>query len=267
LLPPDSSGLFEKGELQYHNFAESSFTKDDVGTSVTEFDLTNVDTSNVKDMSAMFVYAQSFDQDIGSWDTSNVEDMSEMFFGARSFDQDIGNWDTSNVENMDSMFGATESSFANLVKEISDSAKLQISPKHLVELYDGEGTTHQPIIGYLDDNETIESVLTAKRKSIALSEKTSGEDLGGDGKPTYVFTNSRVVGIMPQDGDDEIYSIPYKSIDSIENHFGWTKYRMEIEASDETYHLWINSSNDKDTLKHAKQYASEQSSTAGTKIS
>jgi len=168
---------------------------------------------------------------------------------------------------MDSMFVAAESSFANLVKEISDSAKLEISPKHLVELYDGEGTTHQPVIEYLDDDETIESILTAKGKSIALNEKTSGEDLGGDGKPTYVFTDSRVVGIMPKDGDDEIYSIPYKSIDSIENHFGWTKYRMEIEASDETYHLWINSSNDKDTLKHAKQYASEQSSTAGTKTS
>jgi hypothetical protein len=156
---------------------------------------------------------------------------------------------------------------SNLVEEISDSANLEISPEHLTESYDGEGTTHQPIIGYLDDNETIESILTAKRKSIALNEKTSGEDLGGDGKPTYVFTDSRVLGIMPKDYYDEIYSIPYKSINSINNHFGWTKHRMEIEASDKTYHLWISPSNDKDTLKHTKQYASEQSSTAGTKIS
>jgi hypothetical protein len=47
LLPPDSSGLFENGKLQEHNFAESSFAEDEVGTSVTEFDLTNADTSSI----------------------------------------------------------------------------------------------------------------------------------------------------------------------------------------------------------------------------
>jgi hypothetical protein len=68
LLPPDSSGLFQDGELQEHNFAESSFTEDDVGTSVTECDLTNVGTSNVKNMNNMFWNAPSFDQDIGGRD-------------------------------------------------------------------------------------------------------------------------------------------------------------------------------------------------------
>jgi surface protein len=103
-LPSDSSGLFRGGELQDHNFAESSFTKDDVGTSVTEFDLTNVDTSSVETMEKMFLDAESFDQDIGNWDTSNVESMKRMFSRAKSFDQDIGNWDTSNVETMENMF-------------------------------------------------------------------------------------------------------------------------------------------------------------------
>ena len=97
-LPPDSSGLFQNGELQDHNFAESCFTEDDVGTSVTEFDLTNADTSSVQDMSGMFAGAASFDQDIGNWDTSNVQDMNRMFHRASSFNQDIGNWNTSSVD-------------------------------------------------------------------------------------------------------------------------------------------------------------------------
>ncbi len=109
LLPPDSSGLFKNGELQDHNFAESSFSKDDVGTSVTEFDLTSADTSNVKHMTKMFYRASSFNQDIGGWDTSNVESMTRMFYGASSFNQDIGGWDTSNVEIMKRMFYEAES--------------------------------------------------------------------------------------------------------------------------------------------------------------
>jgi uncharacterized protein YaiE (UPF0345 family) len=82
IAPPDSSGLFFDGELQDHNFIQSSFTKADVGTSVTKFDLTNVDTSNVESMNLMFFGAYSFDQDIGAWDTNSVEDMNEMFFTA-----------------------------------------------------------------------------------------------------------------------------------------------------------------------------------------
>lgn len=109
LLPPDSSGLFRYGELQEHNLAESSFTEDDVGTSVTEFDLTNVDTSNVQDMSSMFAMALSFDQDISGWDTSTVETMMQMFAVALSFNQDISGWDTNTVETMTQMFWCSES--------------------------------------------------------------------------------------------------------------------------------------------------------------
>jgi surface protein len=109
LLPPNSSGLFKNGELQDHNFAESSFSEDDVGTSVTECDLTSIDTSNVETMEKMFFRAKSFNQDISGWDTSNVKTMSFMFFDAESFDQDIGNWDTSNVESMKRMFSRAKS--------------------------------------------------------------------------------------------------------------------------------------------------------------
>jgi surface protein len=104
LLPPDSSGLFRYGQLQEHNFSRSSFTEDDVGTSVTEFDLRNADTSNVTNMRKMFAGARSFDQDIGGWDTSNVETMSSMFAGAHSFDQDISAWCVEQIAHKPSNF-------------------------------------------------------------------------------------------------------------------------------------------------------------------
>ena len=62
------------------------------------------DLSNVTDMSNMFHYAVSFNQDIGSWDVSNITDMSSMFHNAESFNQDIGSWNVGNVVDMSGMF-------------------------------------------------------------------------------------------------------------------------------------------------------------------
>ena len=72
-------------------------------------DIGNWDTSNVTNMEWMFTVAESFNQDIGNWDTSNVTDTSYMFSNAADFNQDIGNWDTSNVTDMSYMFSSASS--------------------------------------------------------------------------------------------------------------------------------------------------------------
>ena len=66
------------------------------------------DTSNITDMSALFSGYGRFNEDISRWDVSNVINMGGMFHGAEAFNQPIGSWDVSKVTNMEYMFyGAT----------------------------------------------------------------------------------------------------------------------------------------------------------------
>ena len=67
-------------------------------------DISGWDVSKVKNMKSMFQNAASFNQDISKWNTSEVTDMSLMFFGAKSFNQDISKWKFPKVTDMNRMF-------------------------------------------------------------------------------------------------------------------------------------------------------------------
>ena len=66
-------------------------------------DISNWDTSNVRDMSSMFK-GSTFRGDISRWNTSNVTDMSSMFAGAPSFNSSLNSWDMRQVAKIDHMF-------------------------------------------------------------------------------------------------------------------------------------------------------------------
>ena len=70
--------------------------------------LNNWDVSNVTNMHAMFDNAYVFNQPLDNWDVGNVTEMSEMFSSMESlaFNQPIGEWDVSNVTNMRYMFSS-----------------------------------------------------------------------------------------------------------------------------------------------------------------
>jgi len=82
--------------------------------SVFNADISNWNTSSVKNMERMFFRAATFNQDIGRWDTSSVENMNNMFYEAISFNQDIGSWDVSKVIYMRYMFTGASSFSADI---------------------------------------------------------------------------------------------------------------------------------------------------------
>ncbi|MCK5829632.1 MAG: DUF285 domain-containing protein [Methylococcales bacterium] len=72
-------------------------------------DVTQVNTSNITDMSFMFEGEASFNQNICNWDVRNVTNMRGMFIGAKSFNQDISQWNVGYVINMAQMFQGAKS--------------------------------------------------------------------------------------------------------------------------------------------------------------
>ena len=62
--------------------------------------LNDWNTSAVKKMSYMFMYAPSFNQplSLNNWDISAVENMKNIFYGANNFDIDLLEWNLKNDE-------------------------------------------------------------------------------------------------------------------------------------------------------------------------
>ena len=72
------------------------------------FDISNWNVSNVKDMTGMFYCCTNFNYDLSNWNVSHVVDMSQMFYNCKNFNVDLSQWNVSNVTDMHSMFTLCE---------------------------------------------------------------------------------------------------------------------------------------------------------------
>ncbi|EAC6418353.1 BspA family leucine-rich repeat surface protein [Listeria monocytogenes] len=71
-----------------------------------ELDASNFDTSSVTDMNSMFISCSALEKlDVSNFDTSSVTNMNNMFFACASLEElNASNFDTSSVTDMNSMF-------------------------------------------------------------------------------------------------------------------------------------------------------------------
>jgi hypothetical protein len=135
---------------------------------------------------------------------------------------------------------------------------IDVTPARITQTYEGEGTTHRPVINYLDETETLKDILTSRQKSISIGEKDNGTSIH-TGNPTYVFTDKRLLALMPSPEEDLKIEIPYFAIGDIEVHTGLTKHRIEVTTvAGESVHLWISNEYDGPRLGLAIDPAREE---------
>ena len=79
-----------------------------MGSSATSINLSDIDTSNVTNMSGMFNRSQATTLDVNHFDTSKVTNMSGMFDNSKATTLDVSHFDTSKVTNMNSMFAESQ---------------------------------------------------------------------------------------------------------------------------------------------------------------
>ena len=61
-------------------------------------------TTEILDMSNLFLNKSTFNSNINNWDVSNVTTMNSIFEGATAFNQPLNQWDTRKVTDMDEAF-------------------------------------------------------------------------------------------------------------------------------------------------------------------
>ena len=117
------SGMFQRA-LSFNNAGASGIGNWDVSNGTTfsrmfeqtpfNQDISNWQTTNVTNMSFMFLSNTVFNQDISSWDVSGVTNFAVMFDGASSFNQNLGAWQlNTGVTTMNQIFRNTAMSTDN----------------------------------------------------------------------------------------------------------------------------------------------------------
>ncbi|MDY0347524.1 MAG: BspA family leucine-rich repeat surface protein [Tenuifilaceae bacterium] len=166
-------------------------------------DINSWDVSNVTNMRAMFSSTHVFNQDIGSWNVSKVTDMDFMFASAKAFNQDIGSWDVSKVTTMKSMFNNVTLSKANYNSLLIGWAAQTV--QNGIEFHGGNSkyspgaaadarTVLTDTYGWIitDGGESNTPVVsTLPLSEITLTAVTAGGDIIGDGGSPV--TNSGVI--------------------------------------------------------------------------
>lgn len=147
------------------------FARYDVGGSgpnkMKVFDLSNFDTSHVKDMSDMFYKQVVEEVNLSSFDTSHVTNMSNMFWKCKNIKElDLSSFDMSNVTNVDKMLAELD----GLETLYTPKKTRGVVPELPFVMYDSKGNEYYGLPAYSDKS----IKLTREKPSFKVTFNTNG---------------------------------------------------------------------------------------------
>ena len=135
----------------------------DIYSNLEEINFNNsIDTSNVTNMSGMFVNINTETLDLSDFDTSSVENMSGMFAGSRATVLDLSNFDTSKVTNMSDMFSSNQAT----VLDLSSFNTSKVT--NMSDMFYGSKATHLDLSNFDTSNVTDMSGMFAYSKATTI---------------------------------------------------------------------------------------------------
>jgi hypothetical protein len=151
---------------------------------------------------------------------------------------------------------ATESWSVSISESLRDRAKQiaeksdsrTVSPARLTGTKSGSGFTNKPVISYISDDEDVWYILNDKKGGVSVDDEKKKPHESG--RTAFVFTDSRVLIISPNEDSDETFEIEYDSINSysetrdiyykyMKNRIGVSKASIGIKTDNRSFNLNI----------------------------
>lgn len=141
------------------------------------------DTSQVTDMSKLFLDAHEFNSPIGSWDVSNVKTMFAIFYKSKSFNKPLNNWDVSKVINMNYMFNGSKSFNQPLNKwNVGNVTSME-------SMFKGTESFNQPLDSW--DVSNVVSMDSMFYKANSFNQPINNWDVSKVTNMSYMFYNAK----------------------------------------------------------------------------
>ena len=143
-------------------------------TSLTSLDLSNFDTSEVKEMQYMFANTSLTSLDLSNFDTSEVKEMQYMFANTSLTILDLSNFDTSKVTSMSGMFQNT--SLTSLDLSSFDTSNVTM----MMDMFNGSNKLSSFITikgGYIFYSSIFENAATSEGAKIIVNYTSKSESL------------------------------------------------------------------------------------------
>lgn len=137
----------------------------------------------------------------------------------------------------------------------------------LAESQSESGFVNVPPMNYVHDDECILFTISNRKSGVAVGGRTNTTTPNSDGFTLGIFTDTRVLLVVPQKNGDEIFEVPYSQLEDIEYVSGFTKQRLVLTTESTNYHMWVGKYTDLERIVSSVEYLTAARETAAETLS